>query len=76
MTHLLFTLPRAAVYAILGVISISTVSGCSNPAPAERNAPEFNTVTADDANEDIGTYILPQDTAILYARIQYVELKR
>lgn len=41
------------------------ISGCSKPEPVDRNATEFNLITTDDANEDIGTYVLPQDTAIL-----------
>ena len=46
--------------------SIAAISsGCSQPEPIEQNAPEYGLVTADDANEDIGTYVLPQDTAIL-----------
>ena len=49
--------------SVVGVAAIS--SGCSQPEPAEQNAPEYGLVTADDANEDIGTYVLPQDTSIL-----------
>lgn len=41
-----------------------TASGCSQPEPAERNPVEYQLVTADDANQDIGTYVLPQDTSI------------
>ncbi|GLR64796.1 c-type cytochrome [Marinospirillum insulare] len=41
------------------------VGGCSKPEPVEHNATEFKLVTTDDANEDIGTYYLPQDTSIL-----------
>ncbi|MGO1781891.1 MAG: hypothetical protein ACTHZO_05920 [Moraxellaceae bacterium] len=62
MSRLSFKLPTLAFCAFsIGVMSIN---GCSSPEPAERNAPEFNMVTADDANEDIGSYTLPQDTAI------------
>ena len=47
-------------------LSIAAISsGCSQPEPIEQNAPEYGLVTADDANEDVGTYVLPQDTAIL-----------
>lgn len=51
------------IASMLSVAAIS--SGCSQPEPVEQNAPEYGLVTADDANEDIGTYVLPQDTAIL-----------
>ena len=54
--------PMAMLAAITCAIGIS---GCSDPEPIERNATQFDLVTADDANEDIGTYVLPQDTAIL-----------
>ena len=47
----------AAVFAV-------GISGCSQPDPVEQNAPQYGVVTTDDANEDIGTYILPQDTSI------------
>nr|WP_313973837.1 hypothetical protein [uncultured Psychrobacter sp.] len=47
------------------VVSIAAISsGCSQPEPAEQNAPKYGLVTADVANEDIGTYVLPQDTSI------------
>ena len=47
-------------------LSIAAISsGCSQPEPVEQNAPQSGLVTADDANEDIGTYVLPQDTSIL-----------
>ena len=48
------------------VVSIAAISsGCSQPEPIEQNAPKYGLVTADDANEDVGTYVLPQDTSIL-----------
>ena len=48
------------------VVSITAISsGCSQPEPTEQNAPKYGLVTADDANEDVGTYVLPQDTSIL-----------
>lgn len=62
MSRLSFKLPTLAFCAFS--IGVMGVNGCSSPEPAERNAPEFNMVTADDANEDIGSYTLPQDTAI------------
>ena len=47
-------------------LSIAIISsGCSRPEPVEQNAPKYGLVTADVANEDIGTYVLPQDTSIL-----------
>ena len=47
-------------------LSIAAISsGCSQPEPVEQNASQYGLVTADDANEDIGTYVLPQDTSIL-----------
>ena len=50
--------------ALLTAIVAISVSGCSQPEPAERNPVEYKLVTADDANQDIGTYVLPQDTSI------------
>lgn len=53
---------------ILSMTALLTAGliGCSqDPAPAERSAAEYNVTTADDANKDIGKYVLPQDTAIL-----------
>lgn len=41
------------------------LSGCDSPKPIDRQASEFDLITTDDANVDIGTYILPQDTSIL-----------
>lgn len=47
-------------------LSIAIISsGCSRPEPVEQNAPKYGLVTADVTNEDIGTYVLPQDTSIL-----------
>ena len=47
-------------------LSIAIISsGCSRPEPVEQNAPKYGLVTADVANEYIGTYVLPQDTSIL-----------
>lgn len=70
MDKLLFKRPHIASRSTIIILaaSISTlvaISGCSQPEPIERQASEFNLVTADDANQDIGTYVLPQDTAIL-----------
>ncbi|MGO2131511.1 MAG: c-type cytochrome [Halomonas sp.] len=56
---------RRAVLTAIAVACAVAISGCSDPKPAERQATQLDLVTADDANEDIGTYILPQDTAIL-----------
>ncbi|WP_242465358.1 hypothetical protein [Psychrobacter sp. M9-54-1] len=53
----------ALTASALSIVAIS--SGCSQPEPVEQNAPKYSLVTADDANEDIGTYVLPQDTSIL-----------
>ena len=53
----------ALTASALSIVAIS--SGCSRPEPVEQNAPKYGLVTADDANEDIGTYVLPQDTSIL-----------
>ncbi len=52
------TVLATAVYAL-------ALSGCDSPKPVERNATKYELVTTDDANEDIGTYVLPQDTSIL-----------
>ena len=60
------TAPRLMTLAILSTaITSIAISGCSQPEPIERQAAEYKLVTADDANEDIGTYVLPQDTSIL-----------
>ena len=60
------TAPRLMTLAILSAaITSIALSGCSQPEPIERQAAEYKLVTADDANEDIGTYVLPQDTSIL-----------
>lgn len=56
--HLTLAVLTAAVFAV-------GISGCSQPEPIEQNAPEYGLVTTDDANEDISTYVLPQDTSIL-----------
>lgn len=52
---------------MLLALAVFTVglSGCSEPEPAERNATQFDLILTDDANEDIATYVLPQDTSIL-----------
>ena len=57
---------KKSLFAItmLGVAGVA-ISGCSDPKPEDRAAPEFVVTTADDANEDIGKYVLPQDTEIL-----------
>lgn len=52
------TLLALAVFAV-------GLSGCSKPEPTERNATQFDLILTDDANEDIATYVLPQDTSIL-----------
>ncbi len=53
----------------MGVLAVMTcaiaLSGCSRPDPVDQNAPAYDLITADDANEGVGTYVLPQDTAIL-----------
>ena len=57
-------LPTAIFTA--SALSIAIISsGCSRPEPVEQNAPKYGLVTADVANEYIGTYVLPQDTSIL-----------
>lgn len=70
MKNNLNLLPKAAlVIAILA----SGIVGCSSPEPAARSGAEYKLVSAEggdlvkaeDANKDIGTYIIPQDTAIL-----------
>lgn len=66
MPDLSFNMTATPIAAVLSVTLVAfAISGCSQPEPAERRAPEYGLVTADDANEDIGTYVLPQDTAIM-----------
>lgn len=60
------TNPTPAIAVLTATIFAIGVSGCSQPEPVDLNAAEYKLVTADDANEDIGTYVMPQDTAILY----------
>lgn len=55
--------PPLVVLAV--AIYAAGLSGCSDPQPVDRNATTYDLVTTDDANKDIGTYVLPQDTAIL-----------
>lgn len=50
---------------LIAVACAVAITGCSDPKPIERQATQLDLVTTDDANEDIGTYVLPQDTAIL-----------
>ena len=56
--------PPFIVVLTTAIVAIG-MSGCTQPKPIEQNAPEYGLVTTDDANEDIGTYVLPQDTSIL-----------
>lgn len=56
---------RISIAVITVALCVVGISGCSKPEPTERNATTFNLYTANDANESIGTYVLPQDTAIL-----------
>ncbi len=57
--------PTPAIAILTATVLAISVSGCSQPEPVDLNAAEYKLVTADDANEDIGTYVMPQDTAIL-----------
>lgn len=57
--------PTPTIAILTAAVLAISVSGCSQPEPVDLNAAEYKLVTADDANEDIGTYVMPQDTAIL-----------
>lgn len=60
--------PHKSKLLLMSILALmtGTLSACgSDPAPAERAAAEYQVTTADDANKDIGKYVLPQDTAIL-----------
>ncbi|MES1965180.1 c-type cytochrome [Psychrobacter sp. AH5] len=57
--------PTPAIAILTAAVLAISVSGCSQPEPVDLNAAEYKLVTADDANEGIGTYVMPQDTAIL-----------
>lgn len=54
-------LPKIAFTAILSL----SLSACDTPVPVERDAATYNLVSLEDANKDIGTYTIPQDTAIV-----------
>lgn len=64
-TNLTHKLKNPALVLGMAALLTSGLTACGNPEPAERAAPEFVVTTADDANEDIGSYVLPQDTEIL-----------
>lgn len=53
--------PKIALVALLAM----GLSACDKPTPVERDAATYNLVSLDDANKDIGTYVIPQDTAIV-----------
>lgn len=60
------TAPRRLTMTMLAAaLCAFAISGCDSPKPIDRQATEFDLVTTDDANVDIGTYVLPQDTSIL-----------
>lgn len=65
LTHKLKSPAHSALALGMAALLASGLTACGNPEPAERAAPEFVVTTADDANEDIGKYVLPQDTEIL-----------
>ncbi|MGM8884672.1 c-type cytochrome [Psychrobacter sp. 1U2] len=54
-----------AIAVLTTALFTISITSCSQPEPVDLNAAEYKLVTADDANEDIGTYVMPQDTAIL-----------
>ncbi|AHY42794.1 cytochrome C [Stutzerimonas decontaminans] len=56
--HIALPLTAAIVVGI-------TTSACSKQEPIERNAAQYDLVTLDDANQKIGRYTIPQDTAIV-----------
>ena len=56
---------RLTLGILAAAVCVTAMSGCSKPKPIDRQATEFDLVTADDANEGVGTYVLPQDTSIL-----------
>lgn len=48
----------------LSLVVIGALLAACQPEPVERNAPTYR-VTLDDANEGVGLYVIPQDTAIV-----------
>lgn len=56
---------RFALVLLATLAGAAAVAGCSRPAPVDRAAAQYDLVTLDDANKAIGTYTIPQDTAIL-----------
>lgn len=50
---------------ILATAFVFGLSACDKPKPVERAAAHYNLVQLEDANAEIKTYTIPQDTAIL-----------
>lgn len=55
---------RFSITVLTAALFALGISACSQPEPAERSAVEYKLVTTDDANKDIGSYVIPQDTSI------------
>lgn len=55
-------LPLTLLAAVLGGLLLS---GCDKPAPAAHQPAQYNLVQLEDSNQDIKTYTIPQDTAIV-----------
>lgn len=55
------TAPKVALIAALAF----GISACDKPAPVERDAATYDLVSLEDANKDVGQYVIPQDTAIV-----------
>lgn len=55
-------LPLTLLAAVLGGLLLS---GCDKPAPAAHQPAQYDLVRLEDPNQDIKTYTIPQDTAIV-----------
>lgn len=56
---------RMVLTVSAAAIAFTIIAGCSRPEPVERAAAQYDLVTLQDANQSIGTYTIPQDTAIV-----------
>lgn len=63
-THIANTLADKH-FMFLILLFVAALTGCDSSKPASATPSKFDMVSVEDANKDIGVYVLPQDTAIL-----------